>query len=87
MAKLGRVDATGESYCYFDLNLGRMVFGEANLNFDIVLNAGLQSAADLLGVYSGMLDELEGGAEFDLSAEPSSGEPLGFRVRSTMAMK
>ena len=87
MAKLGRVDATGQSYCYFDLNLGRMIYGEADLNFDIILNQGLQSAADLLGVYSGMLDDLEGGAEFDLNADPSGGEPLGFRISSIMAMK
>ena len=57
------------------------------LQLSIILNQGLQSAADLLGVYSGMLGELEGGAEFDLNADPSGGEPLGFRVSSIMAMK
>lgn len=86
-AKVGRIDVSGESFAYYDPQIGRIVYGEATLELNLVLIEGLQSAADMLGVYVGMLDELEGGEEFDLSADPSQHEPLGLRVHSVVSTK
>ena len=90
LAKIARVDTTGTVKAYFDLDLHRVLYNEAELTFDLILAGGLDAAADLFGTYSGMLEEIEGGKAFDLKAAATKTgpeEPIGFRVRSTMSFK
>jgi hypothetical protein len=89
LAKLAHFAVTGDVSIYFDINAGKTAYSEASLEFDLVLGDSLQEAADLLGVYSGLLDELEGGPSFDLagSIEEGPSEPIGLRVRTVAALK
>jgi hypothetical protein len=44
----------------------------------------------MMGVYSGLLGDLEGGSKFDLqaaAAKKGPQEPLGFHVRSSLSLK
>jgi hypothetical protein len=90
LAALGHVDVSGRVQAYYDLELRRVLCNEAELNFDLNLAAGLDAAAEVMGVYSGLLGDLEGGGKFDLqaaAAKKGPQEPLGFHVRSSMSFK
>jgi hypothetical protein len=90
LAAVGHVDVSGKVQAYYDLELHRVLCSEAELDFDLNLAAGLDAAAEMMGVYSGLLGDLEGGSKFDLqaaAAKKGPQEPLGFHVRSSLSLK
>jgi len=70
---------------YFDLNYGKLVNSEMDLYFDLEMGDDLKAVADLLRAYIGLLDELEGGQEFDFDRDTS--EAAGLHVTATLTLK
>lgn len=90
LSKIGRIDVSGQSRFFFDKNEGRTIYYESDLTFDLILNAALEKASETFGIYTGLLEDMEGGKKFDLAnaaKKEEKAEPIGFRVRSTLALK
>lgn len=58
-------DLTGENVIYFDVENGKLVQADLNLNFSMAIGEELKAVAQTLDIYGKLLNEIEGGKTAD----------------------
>lgn len=66
------LEVDGKNLMYFDIDNGKLVHTDIHLQFEIEIGEAFGPLADLIGIYSDLLDQAEGTAPRSQTESPSS---------------